>query len=76
MLNDALREFSIRLPSEFIIDEEAEISSPEWYYPSIISVISRNLDEYAARPSYMNILDPTAPCSEPDTSKGDGIFGK
>jgi len=24
----------------------------------------------------MNILDPTAPCSEPDTSQGDGIFGK
>ena len=76
MLNDSLREFSIQLPSEFIIDEEAEVSSPEWYYPSIISVVSRNLDEYAARPSYMNILDPTAPCSEPDTSKGDGIFGK
>jgi len=24
----------------------------------------------------MNILDPTALCSEPDTSQGDGIFGK
>jgi len=76
MLDDSLREFSICLPSEFDIDTEAERSSHEWYYPSIISIVSRNLEEYSARPAYMNILDHTAPCSEPDTSKGDGMFRK
>ena len=76
ILNDSLREFSIRLPSEFNLDAEAIRSSPEWYHPSTISVVSKNMTEYAARPSIMSILDPTAPCSEPDTSQGDGIFGK
>ena len=76
ILNNSLRNFSIRLPSEFDLNAESIRSSLEWYHHSTISVVSKNLNEYAARPAYMNILDPTAPCSEPDTSQGDGIFGK
>jgi len=76
ILNDSLHDFTIRLPSEFDVNAESIRSSLEWYHPSTISVISKDLNEYAARPAYMNILDPTAPCSEPDRSQGDGIFGK
>ena len=76
VLNDSLREFSIRLPSSFDLEHESIRSSHEWYLPSTISVVSKNMTEYASRPAHMNVLDPTAPCSEPDTSQGDGIFGK
>jgi len=48
----------------------------KWYHPDTIGVVSKNLTDYAARPACMHILDPTAPCSEPDTSQGNGIFGK
>jgi len=60
----------------FSLDKEAVQSLHEWYQPSTISVVSKNLTKYAAKPAYMSILDPTAPCSEPDTSQDDGIFGK
>ena len=76
ILNDSFRKFSIRSPSEFDLNVESTRSSLGWYYPSTITFVSKHLNEYAARPAFMNILDPTAPCSEPDTSQGDGIFGK
>ena len=75
-LNDSLRDFVIRLPNEFTLENNIEQSSQEWYLPSIISVVSKKLDTYSARPASMNILDPLLPCTEPDLSQADGIFGK
>ena len=74
-LNDSSRDFAFELPISFTLTPNPDTKEHIWHEPRIVSMVTDSIESVTPCPTSV-VLDPTAPCIEPNLQSVRAAFGQ